>query len=155
MTMATGCRISLPGASAPIISGSSAKPADERRHQHRRQPLQAAAHDHAAAEGLAFAQHQVDVVADLEDAVARADAGERDEADHGRDRQRLPGEPQGDDAADQRQRDVAHDDERQHRRPVAAVEHGEDGAERQQRQQRDQPRRPPPAPGTCPSSVVE
>ena len=140
MTMATGCRISLPGASAPIISGSSAKPAESAvistgvsRSRLPRTIIR-------AAEGLALAQHQIDVVADLEDAVARADAAKRDEADHGRDRERLPGEPQGDDAADQGQWDVAHDDQRQHRGPVAAVEDGEDGAQRHQRQQRDEPR---------------
>jgi hypothetical protein len=84
---------------------------------------------------------QVDVVADLEDAVARGDAGQRDEAHQRRHRQRLAGNPQRDHAADQGQRDVAHDDEGEHRRAVAAVEHQEDHGERHQRQQGNQPRR--------------
>ena len=115
------------------------KPSRKRRHQHRRQPLQASAHDHLAPERLALVQHQVDVVTDLEDAVAGADAGERDEADHRGHRQRLAREPQRDHAADQGQRDVGHDDQRQDGRAVAAVEHGEDGAKRYQREQGDQP----------------
>ena len=76
-------------------------------------------------------------MADLEDAVARGDAGQRDEADHRGDRERLSGEPERDDAADQRERNVAHDDERQHRRAVAGVENGEDRRQREQREETD------------------
>ena len=53
------------------------------------------------------------------------------------DRQRLAGQPQRRDRADQRQRHAAHDDQRQHGRAVAAVEHREDQRERHQRQQPD------------------
>ena len=45
-------------------------------------------------EGQALPQGQVDVMADLEDAVACRDARQRDEADHAGDRKRLACEPQ-------------------------------------------------------------
>jgi hypothetical protein len=79
-------------------------------------------------------------VADLEDAVAGTDACQGNETDHGGDRQWLAGDPQGDDAANERQRNVAHDDERQHCRPIAAVEHGEDGSQGHEGKKTDQPR---------------
>ena len=139
IVMATGCRISLPGASAPIISGTSASPAESAVIRTGVNALEASAHDHLAAEPLALDQHEIDVVADLEDAVARTDAGKRDEADHGRHRKRLARDPKGRDAADQRQRHVAHDDQREHRRLIAAVEHDEDRRERHQSEEADQP----------------
>ena len=73
---ATGWRISLPGAAGSISSGTSATPAARARHQHRRQALQAAPHHKLATERHSFVQRQIDVVADLEDAVARRDAGQ-------------------------------------------------------------------------------
>ena len=80
-------------------------------------------------------------MADLQDAVAGADAGQRDEADHRRHRERLSHQPEREHAADQGERHVAHDDERQHRRAVAAVEDGEDQGEREPGQGRDGPAR--------------
>jgi hypothetical protein len=65
----------------------------ERGHQHRTQALERAAHDHTRPEAFTLEQRQVDVVADLEDAVARRDAGERDEADGAGHRERLVGNP--------------------------------------------------------------
>ena len=51
------------------------------RHQYGGQPLERAAHHQLPSECLALEQRQIDVVADLQDAIARGDAGERDEAD--------------------------------------------------------------------------
>ena len=70
-------------------------------------------------ERLAFVEGEIDVMADLQDAVAGRDAGERDEADHRGDRQRLGGEVERDHRADQGERDVAHHDQRQRRRLIA------------------------------------
>ena len=52
-----------------------------------------------------------------------------------------PADPQRGDAADQSERHAAHDDQRQDRGAIAAVEDGEDGREREQRQQPDGPAR--------------
>ena len=83
----------------------------ECRHQHRRHALQTAADDEVAPEGHVLVQGQIDVVADLEDAVARGDAGQRDEADHRGDRQRLAGNHSAATLPIKRQRHAAHDDE--------------------------------------------
>ncbi len=117
------------------------EPGRECRHQHGRQALQAAADDEFPPEALALVESQVDVVRDLEDAIAGRDAGERDEADHRGDRERLPGEVQRHDAADQRKWDVAHDDQGQHRRLVAGEQHHEDQRQRHQAEQPDPQRR--------------
>ena len=45
-------------------------------------PLQATAYDHPGTERLTFVQDEIDVVADLEDAVPGGNSGQRDEADH-------------------------------------------------------------------------
>jgi hypothetical protein len=82
ITTATGCRISLPGASAASSSGVSAKAATSavistgvsRSSEPRTIMAWPKARPRTA---------QVDVVADLEDAVARGNAGQRDEAHHG------------------------------------------------------------------------
>jgi hypothetical protein len=79
-------------------------------------------------------------VADLQDAVAHRDAGQRDEADQRRHRQRLARQPQAEHRADQRQRDVGHDQRRQRRRLVAAVQHHEHQHQRDDGQQADQAR---------------
>jgi hypothetical protein len=55
-------------------------------------------------------------MADFQDAVARRNASQRDEADQRRNRQRLAGQPQAKHAADQRQRDIGHDQPGQQRR---------------------------------------
>jgi hypothetical protein len=55
-------------------------------------------------------------------------------------RQRLARQPQPDHRADQRERDVHHDQRRQRRRLVAAVEHHEHQRQRHDGQQADQPR---------------
>ena len=55
------------------------------------------------------------------------------------DRQRLAGKPERDDRPDQRERNVAHDDEGKHRRAIAAVENGEDQRQREQRKRADGP----------------
>ena len=75
-------------------------------------------------------QGEIDVVAYLENAVAGRDPRQRDEADHAGDGQRLIGQRQRRDRADQRERHPAHDDQRQHDGAVAAVENGEDQRER-------------------------
>ena len=114
---------------------------DQSRHQHRRETLQRATHDHGLAEGFPLDAAQVDVVADLEDAVACGNAGQRDEAHHGGHRQAHAGQPHGDHAANERQRDVRHDDAGQHGRAVARVKHQEHHRQRDQRQPDDELRR--------------
>ena len=79
---------------------------------------------------ICLAQGEIDVVADLENAVACRDSRQRDEADHAGDGQRLTGQRQRRDRTDQRQRHAAHDDRGQHGGAVAAVENGEDQRER-------------------------
>ena len=146
---ATGCRISLPGVAASISSGTSATPADSAVISTGVSRSSAAAHDEVAAERHAFVQRQIDVVADLQDAVARRDAGQRDEADHAGDRERLAGDPERRDRADQRERHAAHDDQRQ--QPPSGS-----GCRGSRRSGRATPATacrwcgsPPPAPGTC------
>ena len=56
-------------------------------------PVQAAADDQVFAEDLAFVECEIDVMADLQDAVARRDAGERDDATLEADRGRMSPEP--------------------------------------------------------------
>ena len=85
-------QISLPCASTPIIDGNRAN-AEESAVINGRQPLEAATHDHRSAECLTFVQDEIDVVADLEDAVARTDAGHCYEAIHRGNGQRLPDYP--------------------------------------------------------------
>ncbi|MNT36511.1 hypothetical protein D3C72_1725970 [compost metagenome] len=77
-------------------------------------------------------------MADFQDAVAGGDARQRNEADHGRHRQRQATKPHGDHAADQRQRDVRHDDQRECRGAVARVKHQVNQRQRHEGQQHDQ-----------------
>ncbi len=60
----------------------------EGREQHRRQPFERAPDDERASELLAFVEGEIDVVADLQNAVACRNACERNEADEARDRER-------------------------------------------------------------------
>ena len=64
-------------------------------------------------------------MAHLQNAVAHRDARQRDEADQRRHRQRLARHPQPQHRAHQRQRDVGHDEGREHGRAVARVQHHE------------------------------
>ena len=102
--MATGCRISLPGVAAPISSGSSANPADSAVISTGVSRSRLPRRTRSRPNGIAFVQREIDVVADLQNAVAGRDARQRDESDHAGDGKRLTGDPQGGDAADQRQR---------------------------------------------------
>ena len=77
-----------------------------------------------------LAQSEIDVVADLENAVAGRDPRQRDEANHAGDGQRLTGQRQRRDRTDQRQRHPAHDDQGQHGGAIAAVENRKDQRER-------------------------
>src|SRR6266516_2658234 len=106
----------------------------KRRHQHRGQPLEAASDDNSSHEELAFVQGKIDILRNLQDAVSRRDAGERDEADHGGHRKRLRRDIQRNDAADQSQRNIAHDDQGENCGAIAAVEHQEDGRQRNERE---------------------
>ena len=150
MVTATGCRISLPGSSAPISSGTRAMPAASAVISTGVRRSSVPRITSCAPEALALEQRQVDVVADLEDAVARGDAGERDEADGAGDRERLAGDPQRRDAADQRQRHVAHDDERQHRSSGSACTARRRSAAATRPTATRSGARLPPAPGTVP-----
>src|SRR5262249_29250339 len=89
------------------------KAGGKRGHQRRGKPLQAASDDEGSPEAFAFVQGKIDIVRNLQDAVARRDAGERDESDHGGYRKRLRRDIQRDDAADQSQRNIGHDDQRE------------------------------------------
>ena len=114
------------------------KGSHQRRHQHRGQPLQRAAHDHGLAEDLTLELAQVDVVADLQNPVACGNARQRDEAHHGGHGQAHPRQPHRGHAADERQRNVGHDDPGQHRRLVAYIQNEKDHCQRHQRQADDQ-----------------
>jgi hypothetical protein len=96
---ATGWRISLPGVAASISNGTS-----RQRHQHRGEPLEATPDHQIAPERHPLPERQIDVVADLQDTVARRYTGQRDEADHGRDRERLACQPECDHRPDQGER---------------------------------------------------
>src|SRR5262249_17423405 len=113
------------------------KAGGKRGHQHRGKPLQAASDDEGSPEAFAFAQGKIDIVRNLQDDVARRDAGERDESDHGGYRKRLRRDIQCDDAADQSQRNIGHDDQSENSRAIAAVEHEEDGRQRNERERTD------------------
>ena len=75
-------------------------------------------------------QDEIDVVRNLEDAVARRDPGEGHEANHAGDGKRQPGDPEGSDRSNQSKGHRAHDDQRQHRGSVAAIKNGEDQCQR-------------------------
>src|SRR5262245_21439281 len=128
------------GLASPEQQRQERQASAQRRHQHGRQALEAAAHDEGGAESLPFEEGEVDVVADLENAVARGDAGQRDEADHGGDRQGLADYRQRNDAADEGQRNAGEDDDRQDEGSVALVEHHEDQGEGDERQDADDER---------------
>ena len=66
----------------------------------------------ASRSGQAFVSHQVLVVADQQDAVACGDPEEGDEADERRHAQAAAADGDGEDAADERERQVHEDDER-------------------------------------------
>ena len=109
--------------------------------QHRREPVEAAAHDEVRPKCRALVEREVDVAADFQDAVAGADAGEGDKAHHAGDREGQSGDPQRRDAADQRQRNVDHDDQGQHRGAITALQHQEDQQQRCERENADASRR--------------
>ena len=73
-------------------------------------------------------------MADLQDAVARRDPGERDETDHRRDGQRLAGDPQRGDRTDEGHWDSPHHYQRERQRAVAAVKDRKDEGQRGERQ---------------------
>ncbi len=131
----------LAGLVAADHQGDQRDSSCQRRHEHRRQAFERAADHHPPAELFALEQHEIDVVADLQDAVTRRDARERDEADGARHRERLAGDPQRRDAAYEGERHVAHDDQRQRRRAVAAIQHDEDQQQRDNRQRCNAPGR--------------
>src|SRR6266540_7024919 len=106
----------------------------KRRHQHRGQPLQAASDDKGSPEAFAFVQGKIDIVRNLQDAVSCRNTSERDEADHGCHRKRLRGDIQRNNAADQSQRNIAHDDQSEDSGAIAAVEHKKDSRQRNERQ---------------------
>src|SRR5688572_11359043 len=62
------------------------KPGGERGHRDRHEPFERAAHDHLLIELFPLVPHQVKVMRDHHDRVARRDAGKRDETYQGRDR---------------------------------------------------------------------
>ena len=79
-------------------------------HEHGDDAFLRASEDHFLIEGIAFLPEEVEVVGDHHDAIARGDAGEGDEADHGGDRNGAVGEkPDAEDGADEGERDVQHD----------------------------------------------
>ena len=98
----------MPGSPGREHERHEREPGRQRRHQHRHEPLERAPDDHVLGERLALVLDEVQVVRDHHDAVAARDAGERDEPDERRDRERLRREPQRHDAADERERDVEH-----------------------------------------------
>ncbi len=73
---ATGCRISLPGVAASISSGSSATPAASAVISTGVSRSRLPRTTSSRPNGSPSSQRQIDVVADLEDAVARGDAGQ-------------------------------------------------------------------------------
>ena len=130
----------LPGSEQ---QGQEGQTRGQRRHEHRNDTLLRAAHDHFAAEGHPLLAHEVQVVGNHHDPVARGDSGQSDEADHRRDgkhpaRKKLHPE----DRADKGQRDVQHD----LRGKGAALElHVEDkkhGDQTQTAQEKDESRGP-------------
>ncbi len=102
MTIAIGCSISWPGIEPATISGKSARPVVERRHQNRRQPLARAAYHERRAERLALVLLQMLEVVDQHDAVARGDAEHREEADERTERDNAVAQIGGQHAAHQR-----------------------------------------------------
>ena len=73
-------------------------------HEHGDEPFEGSARDHLARETFALVLHQVEVVRDHHDAVARGDTGDGDEADEGGDGDVVDELP--------RQREAAHECER-------------------------------------------
>ena len=97
MTMATGIEDFLAGVGGRVGSLDEREEVDidderdqrdaggEGRHEDRDEPFEGAALDHRAGESLALVFHQVEVVGDHHDGVARRDAGDGDEPDEGGD----------------------------------------------------------------------
>ena len=118
MTIAIGVWISLPGLPRARASGTRASPARQRGHQDRRQPL------HRPRSTASRNRHALDVlqvpdVGDHHHAVAGGDAEQRDEAHQRGHRQHAAGDEDPDHAADERQRQVDHDQQRVAGRPKA------------------------------------
>ena len=93
--------------------------------------LERAALDHRAGETLALVAHEVKVMRNHHDAVARGDAAHGDETDERGDADVVDLEPRVDEAADERERDAEHDLQRERPALKVAVEKkqndGEDG----------------------------
>ena len=89
---------------------------------------------------LAFVLHQVEVVRDHHDRVARCDAGQRDEANQGRDRH-LPHHEIGEhQRADERQGNVEQNLRDDHARTEMSIEKQENHAKGEDRENRDDAR---------------
>src|SRR5207248_2448600 len=104
-----------------------------RSHQNRYQPFVRATLDRLAEVGDALFGHQMLNVRHQHDAVACRDAEERDEPDHGRDAQHATGEKYARNAANQRERQIDHDDdritsaaERQHQQHEESGDHSDE-----------------------------
>ncbi len=110
----------------PDQQWNECEPGSEGRHQNGCQAFEATAYDQLPSKSLTFKHGEVYVVTDLEDAVACRDAGQRDEANHTGDRQRLSGNPKRHYASDQGQRDIHKNNGAEHGRLVARVKHQED-----------------------------